>query len=224
MLYYNQFIKENLSDYNDVELPPGYTTANIAINGKSIAGNNVDLFGYAANTNLNIQNSVTGTPSMLNVGLNSDIDIKVQKIHIIKIINSDDNLNVDIYFTFFMNDEDNEVYFGNIKKYGSKNSVFNCANLPFNFTQKNKLQLKTIITNAVNSWICPSEGKYRILKGIDAYGIYDGKMINLEPGKEIMVLKKNLNTKELTFLYNENEYKIIGYNFLLFNYNFSKVN
>lgn len=223
MLYYNQYIKENLSDYNDVELPPGYSTAHITINGKSIAGNNLDLFGYAANTNLNINNSVTGNPSMLNVNVKNEMDIEVKKIKIIKIIQSDDNLSADIYFTFFMNDEDSDVYFGNIKKYGSKNPLFNCANLPFNFTQKNKLQLKTIITNAINSWICPSEGKYKILKEIQAFGIYDGKQINLEPGKEIMITKKNLNSKELTFLYNEMEYKITGYNFLFFNYTFSKV-
>jgi hypothetical protein len=219
MLYYNQFIKENMSNYNDVELPPGYTTANMSINGKPVGNNNVPMFN---NNMLNVNNSLTSNPSMLFAKLkNNNINVNIKKVNIIKIIPSSNNINVDIYFNFCLNDDEEEIYFGCIKNYGSFNYKFSCVNMPKNFTNKNHLQVKSIIKNAIDSWICPSEGKYKALRHLQVFNINTGSKMNLEPGMDIMIIKKNINTLELIIMYNEEKFKLTNLNMLMFNYSFS---
>lgn len=221
MLYYSEFIRENMSDYNDVELPPGYTTAHMTINGKQVGNNNVPLFN---NNMLNVNNSLTSNPSMLFAKMRrEDVDVNIKKVNVIKIIPSSNNINVDIYFNFCLNDDKEEIYFGCIKNYGGTGYKFSCANMPKNFTSKNQLQIKSIVKNAIDSWICPSEGKYKVLREIQAFDTNNGTRINLEPGTDIMIVKKNLGALELSVMYNQNTYKITNLNMLMFNYSFSHI-
>jgi len=148
-------------------------------------------------------------------------DQEIKSLTIIKIVKNN-NLNYDVYVKFNI---DEETYWGVVKDIlGNaefKSEVFKDYDLLQ--TKEWIIKIKGLIIKNIKSFLKPQFGKFKSLKDdIVCYSLLNGKMLKMNQGSEIEVLKSYDN--KIIFEFENDKYSLTGDNFIYFNWWFESIN
>jgi hypothetical protein len=168
-----------------------------------------------------LQGSMMGSASYRS--LKSKLSLDDQDITSLKIIriNKNQNLNYDVFISFVI---DEYEYWGVIKNITNspklKSEVFKDHELIQ--TKEWVIKLEGLILKNVLNFLKPKGGFYKQLKDeIICYSSIDGKMLKMNEGTEIELLKSY--DDKIIFKYDGVKYHLIGDNFVYFNWWFEKI-
>jgi hypothetical protein len=137
---------------------------------------------------------------------------------IIRVVKSD--IDYDVYISFII---DEKEYWGVIKNINS-NSEFRSEVFKDNDLYQAKewvIKIKGLVTKTIKTWLKPEPGKYKLLnKEIICYSVDTGKMLKMESGIEIELVRAHEN--KLIIKHESDYYNLIGDNFMYFNWWFEK--
>lgn len=147
-------------------------------------------------------------------------DQEIQELKIIRIVKN--SLQYDIYLSFKIQEEE---YWGVIKDIlGNsefKSEVFKDHDLVQ--TKEWVIKMKGLIVKIVKKFLKPQFGEFRSLSDeIICYSLVTGKMLKMNKGSEIEVLKSYDN--KIIFEYEGDKYALTGDNFIYFNWWFEPIN
>ncbi len=147
-------------------------------------------------------------------------DQEVKSLKIIRIVKSN-NLNYNIYISFVIGETE---YWGVIK-----DILGNCEFKSEVFKENELIQtkewiikLKGLIIKNIKSFLKPQFGKFKLLTdSVICYSLLEGKMLKMNIGSEIEVLKSYDN--KIIFKYENDKYALTGDNFIYFNWWFEQI-
>jgi len=168
-----------------------------------------------------LQKSLGGSPAYRS--LKSKMSLESQDVTSLKVIRivKNNNLNYDVYINFKIGDNEywgvvNDIL-GNID---FKSEVFKDDSLIQ--TKEWVIKLKGFIIKNIKSWMKPQFGNFKVITNeIICYSSKEGKMLKMPKDAEIEVLKSY--DDRIIFKYDNEQYTLIGDNFVYFNYWFDKV-
>jgi hypothetical protein len=195
----------------------------IAVDQPSLSTNAFDKHDDAVRVAMSrindIMYNLSGTNAYKN--LRSKLGLESQDItsmKIIRVVKSD--IDYDVYISFII---DEKEYWGVIKNINS-NSEFRSEVFKDNDLYQAKewvIKIKGLVTKTIKTWLKPEPGKYKLLnKEIICYSVDTGKMLKMESGIEIELVRAHEN--KLIIKHESDYYNLIGDNFMYFNWWFEK--
>ncbi len=147
-------------------------------------------------------------------------DQEVKKLKIIKVIKNQ-NLNYDIYINFQIGED---IYWGVVNDILG-NSEFHSEvfkDMDLIQTKEWVIKLKGFIIKSIKSWLKPQFGKFKLIQNeVICYSLINGKMLKMDKGADIEVLKSYDN--KIIFEYENDKYALTGDNFIFFNWWFEPI-
>ena len=221
----NKLILE-FSEFNAQRLNPDSAQMAVHVDNPQLSINAFDKHEDAIRAGIskvtNIIHSLANTSTFRQ--LKSKFALEEQKFQSLKILRivKVDNINYDVYVSFVIDDEE---YFGVIENILSKDSSFKSEVFKdFDLVQSKEWVIRTkgLIIKTINEWLRVKAGKYKLLNEyIICYSVETGKLLRLEKGKEIEVVKSYDNKILIKF---DNEFfNLVNDNFIYFNWWFEKI-
>lgn len=222
---YKEFIKESFSEFNLQRMNPDTVRPSVHVDDPSLSTNafdkHQDMVRQALSRIGDISKSVYGSSSLSNLkGVLGLKDQDITKLKIKRVIKSE-GLNYNVYISFNIGEEE---YWGVVKNLFTTPEIKSEA-----FSDKNLIlstewivKTKGIILKLLKRWFMPQFGKYRLISDdIKCFSLETGKMIQLESGSEIEVLKSYDN--QIIFNFGGENYSLKGDDFVYFNWRFEQI-
>lgn len=146
-------------------------------------------------------------------------DQDVKHLKILKITKS--GINYNVYISFVISDVE---YWGVVKDILNNASFTSEVFKDYNLfqTQEWIIRLKGFIINNILKFLKPQFGKFKLLTNeVICYSLETGKLLKMERGQEIEVLKSYNN--QIIFEYKGDKYLLSGDNFIYFNWWFEPI-
>jgi hypothetical protein len=158
-------------------------------------------------------------------GLKSKLGLeqqRMQSLKLIRIVNSN-NINYDIYISFFISDTE---YWGVIKNILNPDpefysEVFKDTNLLQ--TKEWVIRTKGLVIKTIKAWLKVEKGTYKLINDhIFCNSEETGRMTKIEEGSEVQVVRSFDN--KIIIRYNNDYYNLVNYNYIYFNFWFERIN
>jgi hypothetical protein len=148
-----------------------------------------------------------------------DQDIKSLKIQRIVKVNS---IYYDAFISFIIDDEE---YWGKISNLNSDEPKLTSEVFKdFDLLQPKEWVIKTrgLIIKTIKTWLKPEPGTYRLLNDeVICYSVDTGKQLKMSKGIEIELVRSHDN--KIIISYENENYNLVGDNFIYFNWWFEKI-
>jgi len=148
-----------------------------------------------------------------------DQDIKSMKILRITKVNS---ISYDVYVKFIIKDID---YWGVVEDILSNNINFKSEVFRNGDLYQSKewvIKIKGLIIKTIKEWLKPESGNYRLLKeDIICYSVETGKQLSIKRGIEVELVRSY--SDRMLIKYENNNYNLIGDNYIYFNWWFENL-
>ncbi len=148
-----------------------------------------------------------------------DQDIKSLKIQRIVKVN---NIYYDAFISFIIDDEE---YWGKISNLNSDEPKLTSEVFKdFDLLQPKEWIIKTrgLIIKTIKTWLKPEPGTYRLLNDeVICYSVDTGKQLKMSKGIEIELVRSHDN--KIIISYENENYNLVGDNFIYFNWWFEKI-
>lgn len=145
----------------------------------------------------------------------------IQSLKVLRIVKAD-NINYDAYLSFVI---DQQEYFGVIENILDRNPVFKSEVFKdFDLVQTKEWVIRTkgLLVKTLKKWLQVENGTYRLINDeVICYSVDTGKMVKLEKGAEVEVVRSFDN--KIVIKYRNDFYNLVNDNFVYFNYWFEKV-
>lgn len=148
-------------------------------------------------------------------------DQNITKMKVIRIVKN--GINYDIYISFTINNE--QEYWGVVKNIFTNPDIYSEVFKDNDLVQTKEWVIKTkgLILKVIKKFLKPDPGKWRLCNSeLICYSLETGKMVKMEKGAEVDVLKCYDNT--IIIKYEDIQYSLQGDNYIYFNYWFEKIN
>lgn len=223
---YKEFLLKEASEFNFMRLNPdsaSWPFPNVDNPGLSTNAfdKHIDAIRSGTEKINNIIASLANTSSFQQ--LKSKISLEDQKIQSLKILRivKLNTVNYTAYISFVIQEEE---YWGQIENLLSKTpEVKSEVFKDYNLVQAKEWIIKTkgLLIKAIKKWLIPDDGEYELINE-EAYCIsnYTGKMLKLEKGSKIKVLRSFEN--KILIEYMDQYFTLSGDNYVWFNYWFVK--
>ena len=221
---YKSFLLKESSEFNFQRFNPDSVQASVHVDDPSLSTNafdkHEDLIRGAIAQIGQLQGSLMGSSSYRTLKSKLSLeDQEIQQLKIIRIVKN--SLQYDIYLSFKIQEEE---YWGVIKDIlGNsefKSEVF--KNQDLLQTKEWVIKMKGLTTKIVKNFLKPQFGKFKSLSDeIICYSLLTGKMLKMNQGSEIEVLKSYDN--KIIFEYENDKYALTGDNFIYFNWWFEPI-
>jgi len=146
---------------------------------------------------------------------------QIKSLKVLRIVNAD-NVNYDVYVSFFIDDIE---YFGLIENILSHDSNFKSEVFKdFDLVQSKEWVIRTkgLIIKTLKKWLQPEKGQYKLINDqVICYSVDTGRMVRLEKGTEVELVRAYDN--KIVIKYNNDYYNLVNNNFIYFNYWFEGV-
>lgn len=225
---FKNFIKinENSTEFNLQRLNPDNVQASVHVNDPSLSTDafdkHQDSIRQAMSRINDILYNLSGTNAYKNLRsklLLNDQDIK--NIKILRIIKSN-NIYYDVYISFIIGDNE---YWGVIKNILSYSPEFSSEVFKdYDLIQSKEwiIKIKGLIIKTIKYWLKPDPGIYRLINNeIICYSIETGKQLLMKKGIEIELIRSH--NDKIIINYNNDNYNLIGDNYIYFNWWFEKI-
>jgi hypothetical protein len=148
-------------------------------------------------------------------------DQDIQSMKILRIVKSN-SINYDVYISFIINEEE---YWGKVSNINSvepklTSEVFK----DFDLLQPKEWVIKTrgLIIKTIKAWLRPDPGTYRLLNDeVICYSVDTGKQLKMNKGIEVELVRSHEN--KIIINYENENYNLVGDNFIYFNWWFEKI-
>lgn len=224
----SKFLIREFSEFNLQRLNPDSVQASVHVDdpqlstGGSMFDKHEEIIRTAISKIGQLQGALSGSAAYRT--LKSKLSLEDQEIQSLKIIRivKDQNLSYDIYISFKISDNE---YWGVIKdvlgNIDFKSEVFKDHDLIQ--TKEWVIKLKGLIIKNVKLFLKPQFGMFKLVNSsIVCYSLISGKMLRMNEGSEIEVLKSYDN--KIIFKYDNDKYYLSGDNFIYFNWWFEPIN
>jgi len=145
----------------------------------------------------------------------------IQSLKVLRIVKAD-NINYDAYLSFVI---DQQEYFGVIENILDRNPVFKSEVFKdFDLVQTKEWVIRTkgLLVKTLKKWLQVENGTYRLINDeVICYSVDTGKMVKLEKGAEVEVVRSFDN--KIVIKFRNDFYNLVNDNFVYFNYWFEKV-
>jgi hypothetical protein len=216
----NRLILE-FTEFNAQRLNPDSAQMGVHVDNPQLSQNAFDKHEDAIRSGVSkingILHSLANTSSYR--ALKSKLGLESQTIQSLKIqrIVKTDEVNYTIYVSFVI---DEEQYFGFIENILSKDPLFKSEVFKDSDLIQTKewvIRTKGLIIKTLKKWLMPEQGLYELLKDqIICYSVDTGKMVKLEKGSEVEVIRSYDNKILIKF---ENDFfNLINDNYIYFNW------
>jgi len=216
----NRLILE-FTEFNAQRLNPDSAQMGVHVDNPQLSQNAFDKHEDAIRSGVSkingILHSLANTSSYR--ALKSKLGLESQTIESLKIqrIVKTDEVNYTIYVSFVI---DEEQYFGFIENILSKDPLFKSEVFKDSDLIQTKewvIRTKGLIIKTLKKWLMPEQGLYELLKDqIICYSVDTGKMVKLEKGSEVEVIRSYDNKILIKF---ENDFfNLINDNYIYFNW------
>ena len=213
------------TEFNAQRFNPDSVQASVHVDDPKLSTNafdkHEDLVRQAISRIGQLQGSLTGSAAYRTLKSKLALeDQEIQELKIIRIVKK--SLQYDVYLNFKIQEEE---YWGVIKDIlGNsefKSEVFKDHDLVQ--TREWVIKMKGLIIKIVKNFLKPQFGKFKSLSDeIICYSLLTGKMLKMNQGSEIEVLKSYDN--KIIFEYENDKYALTGDNFIYFNWWFEPIN
>jgi hypothetical protein len=220
----SKYLILEFTEFNAQRFNPDSVQASVHVDDPKLSTNafdkHEDLVRQAVSRIGQLQGALMGSAAYRT--LKSKLALEDQEITELKIIRIAKNaLQYDIYISFKIKEEE---YWGVIKDIlGNsefKSEVFKDHDLIQ--TKEWVIKLKGLIIKIIKNFLKPQFGKFKSLTDeIVCYSLVTGKMLKMNQGSEIEVLKSYDN--KIIFEYENDKYALTGDNFIYFNWWFEKI-
>jgi len=212
------------TEFNLQRMNPDSARASVSVDDPQLSTNAFDKHQDAIRQAMGRINDIlfnlSGTNAYKN--LRSKIGLESQNIQSMKVLRvvKSDNINYDVYISFFIDDEE---YWGVVKNILTSPDVQSEVFKDQDLFQTKEWVIKTkgLLTKVVKTWLKPEPGKYTLLNNeVICYSIDTGKMLKMEKGAEIELIRSFDN--KMSIKHDNEYYNLIGDNFIYFNWWFEK--
>jgi len=220
----SKYLILEFTEFNAQRFNPDSVQASVHVDDPKLSTNafdkHEDIVRQAISRIGQLQGSLMGSAAYRT--LKSKLALEDQEIKELKVIRIVKNaLQYDIYISFKINEDE---YWGVIKDIlGNsefKSEVFKDHDLIQ--TREWIIKMKGLIIKTVKNFLKPQFGIFKSLSDeIVCYSLLTGKLLKLQAGSEIEVLKSYDN--KIIFEYENDKYALTGDNFIYFNWWFEKI-
>lgn len=220
----SKYLILEFTEFNAQRFNPDSVQASVQVDDPKLSTNafdkHEDIVRQAISRIGQLQGSLMGSAAYRT--LKSKLALEDQEIKELKVIRIVKNaLQYDIYISFKINEDE---YWGVIKDIlGNsefKSEVFKDHDLIQ--TREWIIKMKGLIIKTVKNFLKPQFGIFKSLSDeIVCYSLLTGKLLKLQAGSEIEVLKSYDN--KIIFEYENDKYALTGDNFIYFNWWFEKI-
>jgi len=220
----SKYLILEFTEFNAQRFNPDSVQASVQVDDPKLSTNafdkHEDIVRQAISRIGQLQGSLMGSAAYRT--LKSKLALEDQEIKELKVIRIVKNaLQYDIYISFKINEDE---YWGVIKDIlGNsefKSEVFKDHDLIQ--TREWIIKMKGLIIKIVKNFLKPQFGIFKSLSDeIVCYSLLTGKLLKLQAGSEIEVLKSYDN--KIIFEYENDKYALTGDNFIYFNWWFEKI-
>lgn len=220
----SKYLILEFTEFNAQRFNPDSVQASVHVDDPKLSTNafdkHEDIVRQAISRIGQLQGSLMGSAAYRT--LKSKLALEDQEIKELKVIRIVKNaLQYDIYISFKINEDE---YWGVIKDIlGNsefKSEVFKDHDLIQ--TREWIIKMKGLIIKIVKNFLKPQFGIFKSLSDeIVCYSLLTGKLLKLQAGSEIEVLKSYDN--KIIFEYENDKYALTGDNFIYFNWWFEKI-
>lgn len=221
----SKYLITELSEFNAQRLNSDSVQPSVHVDNPQLSTNafdkHEDMIRGALSRLGAIQNSLSGSTAYRSLKSKLGLDDQdVKELNIIRIVRND-NLIYDVYINFKI---DEDVYWGVIKDIMGNSELKSEVFKDFDLIQTKEwvIRLKGLIIKNVKNWLKPQFGKFKLLTDeVTCYSSITGKILKMEKGSEIEVLKSYDN--KIVFKYKNEQYSLTNDNFIYFNWWFEKI-
>ncbi len=220
----NKLILE-FSEFNLQRMNPDSVQSSVHVDDPQLSTNAFDKAQDGIRQAMARVNDILYNLSGTNVykNLRSKLALENQDIKSIKIqrIVKSNNINYDAYIAFVI---DGNEYWGVINDLTVNPELESEVFKDFDLHQSKEwvIKIKGLIVKVIKKWLKPDPGMYKLLNDeITCYSTETGKMLKMEKGIEIEVIRAHEN--KIIIKHENDYYNLVGDNYVYFNWWFQKI-